>query len=131
MLKFQTCTLISAGKVRAISAKSSMMSSRLQPTTPRHKLNKLGGAFLLLEPNNSAKPHKKKEEKSIHNFQNPRKLKERGTPRIRDGRGKATEFCVDLELAVLLSKWSTRNEVVTVAAESLDFPFSIKDDTNS
>lgn len=47
---------MSAGKARAISAKSSTMSSRLQPTTPRHKLNKLGGAFLLLELKNSAKP---------------------------------------------------------------------------
>lgn len=47
---------MSAGKARAISAKSSTMSSRLQPTTPRHKFSKLGGAFLLLELKNSAKP---------------------------------------------------------------------------
>lgn len=41
--------------MRAISAKSSIISSRLLPTTPRHKLNKLGGTFPLFEVKNSAK----------------------------------------------------------------------------
>lgn len=38
-------TLISAGKFTAISPKSSMTSSKCFPTTPRHRLSKLGGFF--------------------------------------------------------------------------------------
>lgn len=36
-------TLISEGKLEEISAKSSMISSKCLPTTPRHKLTKVGG----------------------------------------------------------------------------------------
>ena len=36
-------TLVSAGKFTAISPKSPMISSKCFPTTPRHRLSKLGG----------------------------------------------------------------------------------------
>lgn len=41
-------TLISEGKVMAISSKSAIISSKCLPTTPTHRLTRLGGFDLLI-----------------------------------------------------------------------------------